>query len=229
MKSALAGAAVGAGAALAVLLAARTLRDDPAGPREAAADGRIESLLSELTVLGKAHVEAVDRLERIEALLAERLPVAADGAAPPAAAPDPRDREALAEMVDSLDALRRALELNTLVAEAVAQRAGRPSDGGLFDASAIRHDVDWGALELLESSWRQDARATDRAQYFRSPADVLASYGPPSAIYRPARGGLLFSYRRAPDEVLGPTWYFRVQDGMVVEFFVEDEIPAQDD
>ena len=51
----------------------------------------------------------------------------------------------------------------------------------------------------------------------------MLSYGPPTDIYRPS-GGLLFHYKRGEDQ---PSRYFRLQDGIVVEFWVED--PSEED
>ena len=51
---------------------------------------------------------------------------------------------------------------------------------------------------------------------------LVERYGAPHSIYRPA-GSLLFVYRRHEEGGAGPAWYFRIQDGIVVEFWVEDE------
>ncbi len=86
-----------------------------------------------------------------------------------------------------------------------------------------RVDPDWVALGVLEESWRRSQEVTDRSQYFQTPRELLEAYGPPTAIYRPSKGGMLFHYRHHAEGEAGPSWYFRLQDGIVVEFFVEDD------
>jgi hypothetical protein len=78
-------------------------------------------------------------------------------------------------------------------------------------------------LASLERDWRFDRTRASRSQYFQTARDLLRTYGPPSAIYRPQRGGLQFVYRAHAEGDAGTAWYFQVQEGYVVEFFIEDE------
>lgn len=80
----------------------------------------------------------------------------------------------------------------------------------------------WDDLAVLERAWRTDSDQANHSQYFQTAQDRLEAYGPPTEIFRPT-GGLLFCYRRHAEGSAGPAWYFRLQDGIVVEFALEDE------
>jgi hypothetical protein len=215
--------------ALAVALAVLLQRTRPAEP--ASSEGN-ELVVSELRELRRSHERTAELLERIEARLAQRLE------APPAErtarAPQGElsERESFDELAKSLDALRDTFERESSETQAVIRRS--PAFGGesLVEARRRRSDVDWVALQDLEARWRSEPGLANRSQYFQTLHDLLETYGPPTAIYRPGKGGMLLHYRRAPEGTLGPSWYFKLEDGIVVEFFLEDEptqAPSEED
>ena len=128
----------------------------------------------------------------------------------------------LAALIESMDALRASL--NELASPIQAgKQASLPSIGGRLRDARQRHpEIQWGTLDSLDEAWRNDSHAADRSQHFQTAKDLLVEYGPPSAIYRP-KDGLLFVYRHHPEGAAGRAWYFRLQDGFVVEFWIEDE------
>ncbi|MEM1452009.1 MAG: hypothetical protein AAF957_13895 [Planctomycetota bacterium] len=198
-----------------------------AGSRAPAVAGSAD-VLSELRALREAQ-------ERTAASLAALERSAADAALAPVPSPSGGRRVAadagevpgLAELAASLDGLRASLETQSKRTQEAIRSA--PAFGGetLSDVRRRVTSVEWGALDELEEQWRSDERATDRSQAFQTARDLLATYGPPSAIYRP-KGGLLYVYRRHAEGQAGPALYFRLQDGYVVEFFVEDEVSEGD-
>jgi len=195
----------------------------------AAPPRRSNELSSATSALGRDLTELVRLQERtlatLERLAAAREDEIAEPYSPavrtevPAREPAPTTLDGL---VQSLDALRGTLELESRRTHELLRAAPTALGGeSLLKTRERRAETDWPALLRLEQSWRTDPVAADRSQYFQTARDLLETYGPPSAIYRP-EGGLLFHYRRSPDQGGGPEWYFRLQDGFVVEFFVED-------
>ncbi|MEM7307460.1 MAG: hypothetical protein AAF682_12355 [Planctomycetota bacterium] len=190
----------------------------------------VPALSDEVRDLAASQRQTAEVLARLEALLGERLnaptPSLAGEREPvgaPAPAPD------LDELVRSLDELRATLA--QLAAEStrtqeLLRTASAFGGDDLHRMSSERVGPDWAALELLGERWNGDPDEADRSQYFQTPRDLIAAYGPPSSIYRP-KGGLLFVYRRHPEGQGGLAWYFRIQDGIVVEFFLEDEEPDE--
>ena len=194
--------------------------------------GTSHALASELRALRQTQEQTNAILGQLEALLADRLAQPpssgerqAEGNTPLVA---PESIESLEDLVRSLDQLRATFERESGETQDLIQSA--PAFGGesLVQVRDRRQDTDWNALTSLEERWREDPNAADRTQYFQTAQDLLEAYGPPTAIYRP-KGGLLFYYRRLPEDVPGPSWYFRMQDGIVIEFYVEDETGEEDD
>ncbi len=202
-------------------------------PAEAAESGSAPDpqlaagLAADLAELARTQERTLRVLEALEARLAanELVPPAglaapresADGA--PAPGPAVADLGALAQ---SIDALRVTFQAETQRTQELLRSAPALGGESLIDVRARRSEIDWVALELLEERWNEDERASDRSQYFQSARDLIEAYGPPSAIYRP-KGGVLFVYRRADPSVPANSWYFRLQDDYVVEFWIEIE------
>lgn len=181
-------------------------------------------LLAELRELRRAQERTADVLGRLEAFLGARLeapPPEPAARSPQGELPTPESFEALAR---SLDAVRVAFERESTQTRELL-RAAPALHESLRELRTRRAEIDWAALEQLETRWRGDPEGADRSQHFQTARDLLEAYGPPTAIYRP-KSGMLFHYRRAEGEP-GPSWYFRLQEGFVVEFFVEDE-PAEE-
>ena len=130
--------------------------------------------------------------------------------------PTDRSFEALSR---SLDQLRETLDRELAETQAVIRAA--PAFGGesLVSVRDRRKATNWPALDRLLDQWRLDEDAANRSQYFQTPRDLMEVYGAPTDIYRPPNG-MLFHYRKPGDSV-DHAWYFRIQDGFVVEFFVE--------
>ena len=187
-------------------------------------DGR-QALLAGLGELRRSQQETVAVLRGIQQVLAEgRLPAAAtptEGGASTAEAPV-LDGAALEALTASVDALRLSLERQRDGAYALETLAAGPAGESLARVRDRQPVTNWGRLDVLAEYWQLDEREADRSQYFQTPRDLLETYGPPTAIYRP-KDGLLFSYRRQPEGEPGPVWYFRLKDGIVIEFFVEHE------
>lgn len=202
-------------AALTAALAFAFSRERSA-PVHASSDAEV---LAELRAQRELQQRTLDALERLgEELAASRGAPAADARR---AVGEPLSALQVGELLRSLDALRLSFEAQTTrtlerIAEAPIFR-----DEPLSRVRERRRDVDWSALDALRAQYGADPRAADASQYFLSARELLEIYGPPSDIFRPSKGGLLFHYRRAPRDVEAPAWYFRVQDGFVVEFFVE--------
>lgn len=191
----------------------------PADPYEESA------LVLELRRLGATQDRTAAVLERLEAALAERLvpPAVEDTHREPAGAPSPAP-ESLDELVASLGALRDAIELESRRTQELIRTAPALGGTSLDEARRRSPATNWVALEELEKQWHDDAQAVGRSQYFRTVRDVIETYGPPTAIYRPRdRADVLLHYRRGPEGEPGWSWYFRVHDGYVVEFWMEDE------
>lgn len=206
-------------AVLASLLALVAFR--PAGGAPPAHDPVFDRLLAELRELGRAEQRTGAALARLEELLASRLaaPTIEPSARSPLELPTPASFEALAR---SLDAVRAAFERESAqTRELIRAAPGFPAES-LREVRTRRGETDWSALEELEERWRTDPEAADRSQHFQTQRDLLEAFGPPTAIYRP-ESGMLFHYRRLPEDVPGPSSYFRLQDGFVVEFFIEGE------
>ena len=200
------------------------------------------ALLGEMRGLRASQDEVLAALERLTRILEPALAAGADTsggmlASQREAVPGGKRASAGSELLDTdVEALRTlAVELGELrgfVQEEAAAtrellRTVPAAQESLVEVSERLNQPDWGALGNLEARWRADAEATDKSQYFQSPRDLLEAYGPPTAIYRP-KGGMMFHYRAAPEGVPGPSWYFRLQDGIVVEFFLEDETGDED-
>lgn len=187
-------------------------RNEAVPPREDA-----PSLVRALGELNETQVRMLAVLERLEADLGVRLE--STGSPAPAVGPE---SDALTTLAEGIDAL--TLELETLRTQPSSRAAQAPNaQVSLLEMRDRRPEPDWERLGELEQSWRADERGTDRAQYFQSIHDVLELYGPPSAIYRPKSGGILLCYRKHPEGTAGPVWFFRYQEGMIVEFFFEDQ------
>jgi hypothetical protein len=206
-------------AAVAALLFLARPRSEP-GVSEAEPD---VSLARELEQLSRSQNRTAEALERLERLLSRGLdarPSSTDARREVAAGPEPQSLEGL---IASLDALRASIETESRRTQELIRSA--PAFGGesLSELRQRRTVTDWTTLEGLEQSWRADPDLASRSQYLQTARDLLESYGPPTAIYRP-KGGMLFHYRRHAEGAAGPSWYFRLQDGLVVEFFVEDDV-----
>ena len=190
-------------------------------PPPAASAAGDQALLAVLGELSRAQERTADALERLERRLADR-PAApgADQREPlPGAGLEPGSFE---ELLAALEAMRGAIELESRRTRELLRDAGVPGAGSLRDAGGRSTTPDWAALADLERAWRGDPEEADRSQYFQTVRDLLETYGRPTAIYRP-QNGMLFHYRRHPEGAAGPSWYFRLQDGMAVEFWVEDD------
>jgi hypothetical protein len=183
-------------------------------------DGALRAELARLALAEERTLAVLERLE--QALAGLTAPVPEERRAVSAAPPPSLD-----ELVASLDALRATIEAETRRTQELIRDA--PAFGGESLQSVRERNAatDWTALDRLESDWRTDGKAVDRSQQLQSPRDLLRAYGPPSAIYRP-QGGMLFVYRRHAEGQSGPAHYFRLQEGMVIEYWVEDEKVEQE-
>lgn len=132
--------------------------------------------------------------------------------------------ESFEALAASLDALRETFERESGETQQLIREA--PVFGGesLLELRKSRPRTNWAALEELAGLWREDERAADRSQYLQSTRDLLRAYGPPTRIYTPA-DSLLFHYRREPEGVPSPSWYFKLRDGIVIEFYMNDPRP----
>jgi len=177
---------------------------------------------AELDRLARSQERTAAALERLEEILTERLDVPTLEASARRAVGSAPAAETFDQLIASLDALRATLEAESRRTQELIRRA--PAFGGesLREVHDRSPGPDWGALGELERGWRADEREANRSQYLQTARDLLEAYGPPTAIYRP-KDGLLFVYRRHAEGQSGPAWYFRLQDGMVVEFHLEDE------
>ena len=182
-----------------------------------------EALAGHLAELARAQERTAAALERLEDLL--EAPVRA-GEEPAVRRPSIKEGGELPrfdELIASLDALRASFEAESQRTQELIRSAPALGGESLSQLKQRSTVTNWSALDLLEDSWREDSEKASRSQYLQSAQDLVASYGVPSSIYRPKRGGLLFVYRRHEEGQAGPAWYYHVQDGMVVEFFLEDE------
>lgn len=184
--------------------------------------GTNDALVAELRHLAQSQERTALALERLEAVLADRLdtpppPGSARSAVSSGPAPESFD-----ELIVSLDALRTTFEAESRRTQELIRTA--PAFGGesLQEVLQRSSGPNWISLEELEKSWRADKSQANQSQYFQTSRDLLVAYGPPTAIHRPT-GGLLYAYRRHAEGGAGPAWFFRMQDGIVVEFFLLDE------
>lgn len=196
----------------------------PAAPRAREAQPEAESALArELAGLRAAHERTAQVLERLVGVLeGEGVDLASAEVRAQRTPAQEAEAPELDALVASLDALRELLARENDETQALIRSA--PAFGGesLLDLRERRVDNDWVALGGLDELWQLDERRADRSQYFQTARDLLERYGPPTAIYRPS-DSLLFVYRQAPEEVSGKSWYFRLKDGIVIEFWVELE------
>ena len=132
----------------------------------------------------------------------------------------------LDELVASLDALRVSIESNSQQTRDMLQTTIGDAGESLVETKERNTLTNWPALEGLEHEWRANPDQATREQYLQTARDLLEAYGPPTAIYRP-KSGLLFHYRRHAEGAPGVEWYFRMQDGIVIEFYVEDSVGEQ--
>lgn len=211
-----------AGLSVAVALA-MVLRSDPGHRDRTAEDAGDPALLAELRAQRELQQRTLEAIERLGERLASAP--AADGTR---RAADELPAPQVEELLRGLDALRESFEAQTTRTLDTIAAAPIFQEEPLSRVRERRRDVDWPALEALRAEYEADPRAADTSQYFLSARELLEVYGPPSDIFRPSKGGLLFHYRRAPRDVEAPAWYFRVQDGFVVEFFVEVNREAGD-
>lgn len=137
------------------------------------------------------------------------------------------DAETYADLIRSLDALRRSMEEDSQRTQEMLRNHAVDGGESLVTTRRLNTVTLWSELEALEKAWRIDEDAASRSQYFQTAKDLLLAYGPPTEIFRP-KGGILFYYRNHPAGSAGPAWYFRLQDDMVVEFFLEDEEISED-
>lgn len=184
-----------------------------------------EGLARELRALRVAHESTSASIASLGSMLVERGAPTSPSDRRLAGAPatdqhlPPAD---FAELIASLDALRHSLATEAQKTQALIRTA--PAFGGetLNQVRKRRSEIDWHSLESLRAKWEHDADEANRTQYLQSAKDLVEAYGPPSAIYRP-KDGLLFTYRGPEEEGRTRTWYFRLKDGFVIEFFVEWE------
>lgn len=195
--------------------AALALQPDEAAPR--AAGGA--DLAAELRALARAQERTASVLERLESSLELARPGPPGPTRIPAGAPAPPD--SLPELIADLDELRRTIAEESRLTREALRSAPLLGGEGLTEVRDRRRDPDWQALDRLLEAWRRDPRAADRSQYFQTARDLLETYGPPTRIFH-SQEALLFHYRRHPEGETGPEWYFRLQDGMVIELQVQN-------
>lgn len=179
-----------------------------------------DALIAELRALRVAQERTLAALERLAAAPPARAAPSGSSERSPAGGAEPAP--SLDALVASLDALRAGIEAESRRTQQAIRDA--PALGGerLSETRRRHRATDWSALATLAADYAADPAAAARAQNFQTAADLLETYGPPTAIYRPKRGGLLYHYRRQAEGEPGPNWYFQLQDGYVVEFFLED-------
>ena len=207
----------GLGGALLVALAWIATRH-PGTARETESEGML--VARELGEVARTQERILVALERLAAHWEDELVPPSGSAVRAELGADVVEGPSLDELVESLAALRASLETESRRTQDLLRSAPALGGESLLETRQRRSAVDWPALERLEQSWRADARAADRSQYFQSARDLLETYGPPTAIYRQEKGGMLFHYSRSPKGVSGS--YFRLHDGIVIEFFVQD-------
>ncbi len=187
--------------------------EDPAPAPLGRADTDLSAALLALT---RSQERTAEALERLGERLGERLAMPSPSAR--AAAGSTRAVSSMPELIASLDALRRTFAEESRRTRETLRAA--PAIGGerLTDVRDRRAEPDWNNLADVRAAWRTDEAATKRTQYFQTARDVLASYGPPMAVYN-HENSMLLHYQR---EEQGPSWYFRLSDGIVVDFWLDD-------
>lgn len=177
----------------------------------------IVSALDRLTAAQERTIEALEALKQPQLQAPASAREVASGEAP---------ITDMTELIVALDELRRSLaEESRATRQALATTKGAER---LVEVRDRRLDPNWPELDTLHEQWVKNEDHANRSQYFQTARDLLDKYGPPTAIYRPT-GGMLFYYRRHPEGEAGPAWYFRLQDGIVIEFFVELEEANDED
>ncbi len=210
--------------ALAVPAWVALLRQGPL-PASAAVEGPSLVLVQELRSLREVGERTLGVLARIEGQLADPMVGLERHAAPlsGAAGGDSTMLDgSMAALRESMDALRLAYEAESDETQEILRSAPALGGESVRAARERRSEVDWEALKVLETAWRSDPDAADRSQYFQTARDLVEAYGPPTAIHRP-KGDLAFYYHRGPSQSPGPAWYFRIKEGLVVEFFIDDQ------
>ena len=182
--------------------------------------------LEELRHLREAQEQTASSMERLALALEQSQAMSRrqqDNPGKPGAA----DVGSYAALIESLDALRASIEEDSLRTQEMLLR-NPGGEGESLVTTRRRNTVTlWSELEALEQAWRVDEEAASRSQYFQTAKDLLQAFGPPTEIFRP-KSGILFYYRNHPPGTPGPAWYFRLQDDMVVEFFLEDEMMKEE-
>ena len=190
----------------------------------------VAELSTELGELRDIRLRSAETLERIEQQLAfwnsSRIEANTTPGIETPALQEQVAPESLADLVQSLDALRASFERESATTQKTLRdtSSAAPSESGamtMFELRNRKTEPDWFALEMLEQSWRTDPAATNRSQHFLTPKDLLRIYGPPTQIMRPANG-MNFSYHREENGAGSPTWSFIIQDGFVIRFFVKN-------
>lgn len=193
--------------------------DLPSGPVE-------DAQLEELRLLREAQEQTASSLVRLALALEQDQALSRRHQGDPRQ-PNALDQESYSTLVASLDALRRSIEEDSMHTQEMLSRSPAGEGESLVTTRRRNTVTLWAELEALEQTWRVDEAAASRSQYFQTMKDLLQAYGPPTEIFRP-KGGILFYYRNHPPGTPGPAWYFRLQDDMVVEFFLEDEMMEED-
>ena len=198
-----------------LFILARPERGDPRALTDGETYARLDARLAEWALTQERTVAVLERLEaKLAGLPAEPTPV---HIAPSTGIPLELD-----DLVLSLDALRVAVEAESERLHGALRDLDSERGPSLTDARERRPEANWDGLEELEKEWRLGGEASTRSELLSSVSELVERYGAPHSIYRPA-GSLLFVYRRHEEGGAGPAWYFRIQDGIVVEFWVEDE------
>lgn len=188
-------------------------------------DGQSEILVEEIRNLRRTQERTAASLEGLAQAL-DRLSWPNAPASSTRESEGPLPATSFDALIASLDLLRESLEKESAQTRELIRGMPGSKSESLAETRKRKTAPDWLALTELERSWRTDADQANRSQYFQTAQDLLEAYGTPTEIFRP-KGGVLFYYRRHPEGSAGPAWYFRLQDSMVVEFWIEDEVTGE--
>lgn len=181
-----------------------------------------QALAQQLETLAAAQDRTAEALERLERTIGTRLEAVDSDRAPAGVDASPRAPESLDGLIASLDSLRVSIENESRRTQEIMRSSPAFAGESMADVRERRATPDWAVLNDLQARWSLDQEATNRSQHLQTAQDLVATYGKPSTIYRP-NGGILFVYRAHAEGEAGPASYFRLQDGMVVEYWLEHE------
>lgn len=186
----------------------------------------LEPLVAELRSLRELQAETLEALRRLEPRASTRSPAEEEAGMHRALEPSSSRGADLASLEAGLAGLRQAIELQTRETTALLRQVARPT----VDASlASQPAIDTFAVDELITHWQTNPDAAKRATLLRTPASLIAAYGPPSEVWRSAKSGLFFAYIRdwGPHAETPVQVGFRICDGYVVDSWTEPYQPGE--